>query len=268
MAYHLSATKLQEYHRCPQAYYFKYERGLKTPAFFKTPLLGKALHAALAKIYWDWNYTQPKPPIEWIRTCWERSYSELSPQLREYGLEVLENYYYESIATLSKLRRPVAVEGRISASWQFCQVNFKITGRYDRLDWLEEGLELIDYKTNQTIKPVEQEDVDLQLGLYYLALEQRYPKTLQRLTLFYIILGEQVTFDVTPQHRHRAIATIGELATQLRTDLDWEPCPGEHCRHCGYVRYCGAVTENPEPLPYNTPDRPPLQLALDFPQNG
>lgn len=264
MAYHLSATKLQEYDRCPQAYYFKYERGLKTPVFFRTPVLGKALHAALAKIYWDWNYSEPKPPIEWIRTCWQRCHSELSPELREYGLEVLENYYYEFIATLSKLRRPVAVEGRISAQLQFCQVNFKITGRYDRLDWLEEGLELIDYKTNQTIKPFEPDEVDLQLGLYYLALEQRYPNSLRRLTLLYIILGEQVTFDVTPEHREHAIATIGELATQLRTDLDWEPCPGEHCRHCGYVQYCSAVTENPEPLPENTSHRPPLQLALDF----
>ncbi|HIK31042.1 MAG TPA: PD-(D/E)XK nuclease family protein [Oscillatoriales cyanobacterium M59_W2019_021] len=268
MVYHLSATKLQEYHRCPRAYYFKYERGLKTPTFFRAPLLGRALHAALAKIYWDWHYGEPKPPIDWIRTCWERCHSELSPELRDYGLEILENYYYEFIATLTKLRRPVAVEGRISSQLPFCQVNFRISGRYDRLDWLDdEGLELIDYKSNQTVKPFDPDEIDLQLGLYYLALEQRYRKSLKRLTLLYILVGEEVTFEATSQHRENAIATIGELATQLRTDLEWEPCPGDHCRHCSYARYCSAVTDNPEPLPENTTDRPPLQLALDLNPN-
>jgi ATP-dependent helicase/DNAse subunit B len=32
MAYQISATKLQTYHRCPQAYQFRYELGLKTNA--------------------------------------------------------------------------------------------------------------------------------------------------------------------------------------------------------------------------------------------
>lgn len=53
MAYQISATKLQTYHRCPQAYYFRYELSLKTPGFFGNAKFGTALHQALAQAYRD-----------------------------------------------------------------------------------------------------------------------------------------------------------------------------------------------------------------------
>ncbi|WP_083785180.1 PD-(D/E)XK nuclease family protein [Synechococcus sp. PCC 7335] len=53
MAYPLSATKLKSYARCPQAYYFRYECGLKARSAFASAALGTALHAALAQFYTD-----------------------------------------------------------------------------------------------------------------------------------------------------------------------------------------------------------------------
>ncbi|MEO1134339.1 MAG: PD-(D/E)XK nuclease family protein, partial [Cyanobacteria bacterium J06639_1] len=66
MAYHLSATKLQTYHRCPQAYYFRYERKVPAPGFFGSLALGTALHKALAKIHGDWHYAAPLPEWDWL----------------------------------------------------------------------------------------------------------------------------------------------------------------------------------------------------------
>lgn len=262
MVYPLSATKLLDYHRCPQAYYFKYERGLKANAFFKSPLLGKALHAALAKIYGDWNYTEPLPGLNWVHRCWEAVNGELTPELSAEGLEILEAYYHQYIATLPALKKPVAVEGKIQARLNLCNLEFKITGRYDRLDWLGDGLELIDYKTSRKIPQFEPDEVDLQLGLYYLALEQRYQKSLLQMSLIYLQFGEPITFEASPEHKHRAELTIGELAAQLRTDCHWEPTPGDHCDRCGYTAYCPAMTESPEPLPQTAKERHPLQLTL------
>jgi len=39
----------------PQAYYFRYELGLKTAAFFGSAALGTALHQA-PQVYRDWHY--------------------------------------------------------------------------------------------------------------------------------------------------------------------------------------------------------------------
>ena len=50
-------------------------------------------------------------------------------------------------------------------------VEFKLVGRYDRIDFVDDGLELIDYKSAKSPTLPSAEEIDLQLGLYYLALE-------------------------------------------------------------------------------------------------
>ena len=68
------------------------------------------------------------------------------------------------------LRRPIAVEGRIQGQLQAEGVEFRLSGRYDRLDALEDGLELVDYKSTRNPKRPDPNLIDLQMGLYYLAL--------------------------------------------------------------------------------------------------
>jgi len=63
----------------------------------------------------------------------------------------------------------------------------------DRIDYLEDGLELIDYKSTKEVKLPDPAEIDLQIGLYYLALEQRYRSCLQRLSLLYLRSGEKLS---------------------------------------------------------------------------
>lgn len=265
MAYSLSASKLQTYQRCPQAYYFRYELGLKAANFFGAASLGTALHNALARIYRDWHYQEPLPGLDWIQACWHRAAEALTPEQVEEGREILENYYFQFIAVEEALRRPVAVEGRVQGSLQVHSLEFNLLGRYDRLDAAEEGLELIDYKSGRTINPPTPNAIDLQMGLYYLALEQRYGKSLKQLSLIYLRHGEQIDFAANELHKQHAIAAIQQLALQLRTDDEWVPDPGDHCQSCAYSQYCPAVSANPEPLPEeaNRSQRS-IQLALNL----
>ncbi|MBW4639569.1 MAG: PD-(D/E)XK nuclease family protein [Gloeocapsa sp. UFS-A4-WI-NPMV-4B04] len=168
MADQISASKLQTYHRCPQSYYFRYELGLKTAAFFGSAALGTDLHQALAQIYRNWSYTEPLPQLDWIRYCWQQHSSSLSPAQVEEGEEILENYYHSFIAGEVALRRPLAVEGNIQGHLQVANLEFVIAGRYDRIDYLEDGLELIDYKSTKEVKLPLPDEIDLQIGLYYL----------------------------------------------------------------------------------------------------
>jgi putative RecB family exonuclease len=264
MAYQLSATKLQTYHRCPQAYYFRYELGLKTAAFFGSAALGTALHQALAQIYRDWHYTEPLPELGWIHRCWQQHSGNLSPAQVEDGGEILENYYHEFIAGEVALHRPLAVEGKIQGTLRVQSLEFKISGRCDRIDYVENGLELIDYKSTREIKLPNPDDIDLQIGLYYLALEQRYHQSLQKLSLLYLRPGEKVSFDATPEHKQLVEATISELAFKLRTDDLWEATTGEHCNRCTFARYCAAVQDHPEPLPDTAKSSRQMQLVLSI----
>ncbi|MBW4679959.1 MAG: PD-(D/E)XK nuclease family protein [Microcoleus vaginatus WJT46-NPBG5] len=262
MAYQLSASKLQAYQRCAQAYYFKYERGIPSPGFFGSTALGTALHKALAKIYGNWHYLDAKPDRDWIDFCWSEHQTGLSLSQIEEGQEILEHYYDCFIANETAIRKPLAVEGKIKARLPAYNVEFILTGRYDRLDWLDEGLELIDYKSTKEVKELDPSQVDLQIGLYYLALEQAYKQSLRRLSLLYLRTGDKVSFDATPDHKQMVEETISEIAMRLRTDCEWKPAPGKQCDRCTYSRYCSAVQEHPEPLPADAKPEQELQLVL------
>ncbi|KGF71795.1 endonuclease [Neosynechococcus sphagnicola sy1] len=266
MAYPLSASRLQTYQRCPQSYYYRYERGIKQPGYFGAANLGTALHQALAKIYWDWHYQEPLPPLDWVHHCWQQSISNLSPAQVAEGKSILDTYYHQFIAAQPTLRKPVAVEGKLQGRLEIQNLEFGITGRYDRLDWFEDGLELIDYKSGRDKQIPESTLLDVQIGLYYLALEQRYAQSLKQLSLLCLRSGEKICFVATPVHRERVLQMIQDLAMQLRTDHQWHPAPGQHCDPCSYRRYCPAIQEHPEPLPESRTGfcraTQPIQLVL------
>lgn len=264
MAYQLSATKLQVYHRCPQAYYFRYELGLKTAASFGSAALGTVLHQALAQVYRDWHYLEPLPSLNWMHHCWDQHSSRLNLAQAEEGKAILETYYYQFIAPETALKRPLAVEGKIQGHLRVENLEFKISGRYDRLDYLEDGLELIDYKSTKELRLPEPAEIDLQIGLYYLALSQRYRQSLKCLSLLYLRAGEKISFSASSEHKQQVEASVSKLALRLRTDSEWEPIPGEQCSRCTYSRYCRAIQDNPEPLPENTKTCRHMQLVLNF----
>ncbi len=264
MAYQISATKLQTYHRCPQAYYFRYELGLKTPAFFGNAALGTALHQTLAKAYRDWDYLEPLPPDTWFNSCWQQYSNNLSPSQAEEGQEILANYYQQFIASETEIARPLAVEGKIQGRLLVNDLEFKISGRYDRLDYLEDGLELIDYKSSRQVNLPPSDEIDLQIGLYYIALEQRYHSCLQQLSLLYLRTGEKVVFEASSNCKQQVESVVGEIAWKLRNDELWEAHTGEQCAACSYKRYCTAVTDSPEPLPYSNTNSAQMQLALNI----
>jgi putative RecB family exonuclease len=262
MSYPLSATKLQTYQRCPQQYYYRHELKLQQPAFFGSAELGNALHKALATLYWDWHYQTPVPDLSWIRSCWERSSSDFTSVQTQEGLELLEQYYQQFILPSGTLRKPLAVEGRIYGTLLVENLEFAIAGRYDRLSYLDEGLELVDYKTGKDFKLPDPAAVDLQLGLYSLAIQQRYDQALQRCSLIHLRTGAVVTFEVNSAHQQRVLEVIKGLALQLRFDEQWHPQEGEHCQKCSYRRYCPALQTEPDKLPCEGRSQRELQLAL------
>jgi len=262
MPYHLSATKLQLYNLCPQAFYFRYECNLESAAMFGSAALGTALHQALAHVHWQWHYQESHPSRAWMRYCWQQHNEGLTPGQMTEGLDILDTYYDRFIATRPSLAKPMAVEGRIQATLLIHNIEFVVSGRYDRIDFLDDGLELIDYKSGREVKQPDPTEVDLQLGLYCLALEQRYQRSLKRLSLIYLRSGDQVSFEVTPDHRQRVKDVIETLALELRDAGPWKPRSGNQCDRCTYLRYCPALQKNPVPLPKGSKPERRLQLAL------
>jgi putative RecB family exonuclease len=263
MTYHLSATKLQAYHRCPYAYYLRYEHKVSTPEFFGSAALGTALHQALAECHRDWDYREPLPSLQWIRSCWRKYSTKLSDRQIAEGSQILERYYQRFIASQEALAQPLAVEGKIQGILQVENLEFTIVGRYDRIDFIPDGLELIDYKSSREVKLPDVLEIDIQIGLYYLALEQTYRQSLKYLSLLFLRTGEKIRFEATQDHREQVQKMIGDLAVRLRHDRAWEPKPSKQCDRCTVARYCPAITTTPCSLPKRNA-QPQLQLALNL----
>ncbi|CAN1211417.1 RecB family exonuclease [Tumidithrix helvetica PCC 7403] len=264
MTYSLSASKLQTYHRCAKSYHFRYEQGIKSAAFFGSAALGTSLHQALAQIYRDWHYQTPLPDLTWINACWSDNSKGLSDAQAQEGQQILQGYYESFIANQPAIAKPVAVEGKVQGSLRVSNLEFSLIGRFDRLDWYEDGLELIDYKSTKETKLPEPTELDLQMGLYYLALEQRYQQSLKQLSLIFLRTGEKVSFRATPEQSQRVYQMISELAIKLRSDEEWEPSVGKHCDRCTYVKYCPAKQTDPEPVPSGGKSSKQLQLTLNL----
>ncbi|MGF1535943.1 MAG: RecB family exonuclease [Elainellaceae cyanobacterium] len=264
MVYPISAAKLQTYYRCPRAYYYRYERKLPSAAFFGSAALGTSLHQALASIYRDWHYQEPVPELSWVEHCWGQQSGGLTSAQRDEGRRILQRYYAEFMLNTRSLRKPLAVEGRIQGGLRVQNLEFVLSGRYDRLDYLDDGLELIDYKSGKDTGLPDTDDIDLQIGLYYLALEQRYQRQLRQLSIIYLRTGDKVSFSATPFHRERVKTLVGDIAMQLRHDRHWQPFPGTQCDRCAYARYCPAVQAIPDPLPEEARPEPQLQLVLSL----
>jgi putative RecB family exonuclease len=260
MTYSLSATKLVTYKQCPQAYNFRYERGISAPGSFGSPDLGNALHQALAYAYRDYDYNDHKPTEEWFEKCWDKCVAKLSESQIQDGKATLKSYYKKFVKPLPVMPRPLGIESKIKATVQFENIEFALNGRYDRLDNANGDLELIDYKT--TKNAIAPDSVDVQFGLYYLALQQVYQQSLKRLTLIFLRAGESLSFEVTEAHQAQVQALISGLALRLRNDSEWEPTKGEHCKRCTYQKHCGAVCDRPEPLPEGERKLKLVQLAL------
>ena len=260
MAYPISTTKLITYQTCAKAYELRFERGLGSPAMFGSPDLGNALHKALAMAYRDWHYNDHKPTWDWFENCWTSSTEKLSEKQIQEGCSMLEGYYSNFIAPLTVMARPLGVESRIRATVQFGGVQFVLTGRYDRLDYLAEGLDLFEFKSGKNTAPPEQ--VDIRLGVYSLALLQTYQKALKRVNLVFLRSRETLSYDVDDSHREQVQSLIANLALKLRNDNEWEPSPGHHCERCGFAKYCPAQTDTPEPLPETGRKQRVVQLAL------
>ena len=84
------------------------------------------------------------------------------------------------------------------------------------------------------------------MGLYYLALEQRYGRSLKRMSLLHLRTGERVSYEASAAHKQQVTAVISELAQRLREESEWQASCGNQCGQCQYARYCPAVAQKPE----------------------
>ncbi|MBD2104272.1 PD-(D/E)XK nuclease family protein [Leptolyngbya sp. FACHB-261] len=261
MSYLLSATRLLTFTTCPRAYQFRYE--LKLPGRpLRTPQLGLALHRALQQFYRWPGAAAEGPSRAFLQTCWAGASARLEAPEQQRGAEILERYFQRHVSPLQGWRQPLAVEGRLKAplavEGERGIVELTIIGRCDRLEYLEPEssatgqtarLHLIEYKTGQLHRSPDTLKLDLQLGLYQIAIRHRYQASLAKVSHVYLAADEVLSYAVAPAQESASRAHALELVEQLLEAKDWACKSGPHCRTCAYRSYCPAWQDPPTALP-------------------
>ncbi|MDA1209280.1 MAG: PD-(D/E)XK nuclease family protein [bacterium] len=122
----------------------------------------------------------------------------------------------------------------------------ELSGRFDRVEQVEGGLHVIDYKTS-AVRPQEEVDVDLQLSVYALACDEVFGQPC--VSLSFLFLREDGITDVVT---HRTKKALQDDTNQIQTAEEgisqkiFDPTPSRQiCMHCPYKNVCSAAVFDP-----------------------
>ena len=255
----LSFSRLSSYRICPRQYEYGYIK--KLPRQISSgESFGSSVHNTLKK--WGEREVKLKPtksPVEEQLKLFTADTPANSEQLTE---ELLLELWHSSFIVEGYESRVEADMGRLRGEklmrffydwWKkeehmvFCiekgfslELNGqKITGRFDRVEQMEEGLKIIDFKTS-AVRSQDKVDADLQLSVYALACEESLGKPCKELS--FLFLSEEgiteVTTERTPGQLKDSAKQIHALDERIAEE-DFHPTPGRDvCRCCPYNNVC------------------------------
>lgn len=152
LKYSLSVTHLNNYLKCPTAFYFNNLIRVPTP-LNASMAFGSAVHYALEILFRKMNEHPDKKfgsvidfmsYFKWYMKRLEESFTEIEFKRRmEYGEKILPNYYetyinqWNKITSIERTYRNVIMEG------------VPLNGKLDKIEFIGNMVNVIDYKTGQ-----------------------------------------------------------------------------------------------------------------------
>jgi len=262
-----SYSALQTYKQCPQKY--KFQEIDRVPSKkSKEAVFGTLIHSSL-KFMFEKTPLFPTldEVIEFYRSNFppaENSIFETEIVRNAYfgeGLKMLKNFYLKNapwnfsvIDLESRFEIPLVDEKK--------QETHVLSGKIDRIDKLpDEFYEIIDYKTSKRLPSQESVDNDLQLSIYSLGVQKKWPhlKPEQiKVSLYFLKHSEKLTStrtaDSIEKTKNDVIDTIGQIRNKLEKKETFEPIPSPLCDYCSYRSVCPAwrhLYRNRQPTTYN-----------------
>lgn len=250
----LSFTQLRAFETCPLQY--KFAHILEIPVFESWSLsFGKTMHNTLQAFFQLWLervgaqqtalFIKPtKPPkegelpvafdelLKLYKEKWLDDWYQNQKQRDEYfktGQESLKQYF---VLLKNNPPKPKSLEQGFTL--KIGEVAIK--GRIDRIDDVEGGVELIDYKTGVPKSELKKEDRE-QLLIYQMALEEVLRLKPVKLTFHYLSNHSEQSFLGTPEELSELKEKILEEYARMK-DTNFTATPGWQCRFCDFKDIC------------------------------
>jgi len=240
----ISQSNIEDYRACPLRFYFGKVLNLPSPSN-PNMILGLVIHSILEEAGRALREKRAMPLDELI-AAFEKRWSGISlddpdrkERLRQRGHDILERFVR---VQETKPGLPLELEKPFSIPLQDTEGNevANLVGRIDRIDTLQDGLEIIDYKTGKQPKNSKN---DLQLPIYSMACRDlfgRYPSAVT-----YMYLGDDdplVSETCDPARIDEIKSEIMEIIDEINSS-EFVATRGFVCNGCSFARICPARQE-------------------------
>jgi len=240
---HLSFSRLSRFEQCALAFKLHYvDRQQAEPGL---PLrFGKAVHAVLEVLVREHVDEERTGPLSAERAAelWQQTWSSeglTGLELFQEGLDILQRFVVDQGSL--DCRDVLAVE----KEFHLAVGPFTVLGFIDRVDRLgDDGVEVIDLKTNRMLFGRDEVESSLQLGLYALAAQQLWPWAKKvKLTYHMLRHGLRQTTERTPEQLDGVRRYVETLGRQTETATEFPPRLNANCCWCDHRRQCPAYAD-------------------------
>lgn len=258
-----SYSAIDTYLQCPQRYKFQEIDRIRV-AKGKEAIFGSLIHDTL---HFMFEKTPLYPTLDEVVAHFREHWPQRGVFLEEEKNDPLKHawtpeeekaYFEDGVRMLKKFYEK-------NAPWNFAVVDLEsrfeialtdpktgethiLAGIIDRIDRLpDETYEIIDYKTAKRMPSQEKINTDLQLSLYSLGLQNRWPHITPeeiKLSLYFIKHGVKLSARATPETTEKTkehiLKTIRDIQDKIRNGKNFDPMPSILCNWCGYRPMCPA----------------------------
>lgn len=253
---HTSYSALDTYKTCPLKYKYQEIDKRKTPKRVEA-VFGTVVHSALKYMFLrDPLYPALDEVIDFYTRKWKEAAEKIEwkdlerkeaqeKMYFEEGIKLLENFYKKNSPWNFNA---VELESRFRIDLEDTETGttHTLAGIIDRIDkdTASDVYEIIDYKTGKKMPSQEMLEDDLQLGLYSIALKDRWPALSAqhiRTSLYFLKHNEKISAVHSDEKLERAkgriLTIIKEIEKRMESGL-FEPTPGPLCNWCGFRPIC------------------------------
>ena len=283
-----SYSAIETYLQCPQRYKFQEIDRIRVPKS-REAIFGTLIHETLKFVFKrDPLFPTLDEVISYFREHWPsqdifKEKTNDNSFTRAWSEEENRAYFQEGVKMLKNFYEK-------NAPWNFTVLDLEsrfevaltdektgeahvLAGIIDRIDKLpDDRYEIIDYKTSKRMPSQRALNDNLQLSLYSLGVQTRWPHlTAEKITLSLYFLKHReklstvATEDSIKRTKEHILSTIREIQDRIRSGKEFEPMPGILCDWCGYKPLCPAWRHLYENKKISREERAPIeQLLTDY----
>jgi len=236
---YFSFTQLSNFRDCPLKYKFSYI--LRIPTKGKAVFsFGRTMHNTLFDFVGQYSdkKTNFQDLLKIYKKRWIDEWYKNKSQKEEYyktGQESLKNFYDDFREKKSSV---LLISGQPALEQKFNLKigGYTINGAIDRIDKLDDGVEIIDYKTGSAKEKLKDDDKE-QLLIYQIAAEQVFNLNPKKLTYYYLDQGKEIPFLGTEQDKEKLKEKIISQIKEIKKS-NFNPTSGWQCAWCDFKNIC------------------------------